>query len=178
MAGFQVTLTGRFTPSPDNLVQRAYNDTQDTKATGFELDLTANLTRSWSLMLNAALPKSAISNSLPRYAAVVAKNRAAWTAAANNPANPNARQMQEYLADIDGRFALRADGMPIVGTTDFSAKLFTRYRFARGALKGAFVGGGATMEGDTCSCLMRSTPAASTDFREPPRFCAVRGRPA
>ena len=38
--------------------------------------------------------------------------------------------------------------MPIVGTTDFSAKLFTRYRFARGALKGAFVGGGATMEGD------------------------------
>ncbi len=131
-----------------DLVQRAYNDTQDTKATGFELDLTANLTRSWSLMLNAALPKSAISNSLPRYAAVVAKNRAAWTAAANNPANPNARQMQEYLADIDGRFALRADGMPIAGTTDLSAKLFTRYRFARGALKGVFVGGGATTEGD------------------------------
>jgi len=138
------TLVGRTT----ELVQRAYSDTQDTKATGYELDITANLTRSWSLMLNAALPESAVANSLPRYVAVVAQNRAAWTAAASNSGNPDAALMQQYLSDIDGRFALRADGLPIVGTIDYIAKIFTRYRFTQRTLKGVFIGGGATMQGE------------------------------
>lgn len=129
------------------LVARAYNDTQDTKATGFELDVTANLTRSWSLMFNLALPESEVANSLPRYRSVVDANRATWQAAANNPANPDAATITQYLSDIDGRFNLRADGLPITGTQDYTAKIFTRYRIASGGLKGVFFGGGATMEG-------------------------------
>ncbi len=130
-----------------DLVQRAYNDTQDTRATGVELYLTANLTRSWSLMLNFALPDSEIANSLPRYSAVVNQYRSQWEAAANNTSNPDATTIRQYLDEIDGRFALRADGLPITGSTEYIAKVFTRYRFAKGPLRGMFVGGGATSEG-------------------------------
>lgn len=130
-----------------DLVQRAYNDTQDTKATGFELDLTANLTRSWSLMLNVALPDSEISNSLPRYAGIVGQHRAEWEAAANDASNSDAATIRQYIDDIDGRFALRANGLPIIGTNDYTAKLFTRYRISGGLMTGFFFGGGATMEG-------------------------------
>lgn len=123
------------------------NDTQDVAATGYELDLTANLTRSWTLLFNASLPESELSNSLPRYRGYVNENRAAWEAAANNPANPDAAAIRNNLATIDAELARQADGLPRADNVNFLVNIFSRYRVSTGVLKGLEFGGGANFVG-------------------------------
>jgi iron complex outermembrane receptor protein len=126
-----------------------YNDTQDATATGYELDVTANLTPGWSVSANYSLPESVLSNSLPRFRAYLSRpaNRAAWEAYANNPANSAATQVRQNLSDIDLVLARNADGLPRINQSDYIANIFTRYRITSGSFKGFAFGGGMNMVG-------------------------------
>jgi len=137
-----------------------FNDTQDATATGYELDLTANLTRSWSLSANFSLPDSVLSNSLPRYRRYLAQaaNRPAWEAYANNPANSAAAAVAQNLRDIDVILARNADGLPRVNQADYVANVFSRYRFAQGALRGFSFGAGVNFLGKRLMALRTGFP--------------------
>lgn len=126
-----------------------FNDTRDATATGYELDVTANLTPGWSVSANYSLPDSVLSNSLPRFRAYLAQaaNRPAWEAYANNAANSAATQVRQNLSDIDVILASNADGLPRVNQSDYIANIFTRYRITAGGFKGFAFGGGMNMLG-------------------------------
>lgn len=137
-----------------------FNDTQDATATGYELDLTANLTRSWSLSANFSLPDSVLSNSLPRFRRYLAQaaNRPAWEAYANNPANSAASAVTQNLRDIDVILARNADGLPRVNQADYVANVFSRYRFAQGTLRGVSFGAGVNLLGQRLMALRTGFP--------------------
>lgn len=138
-----------------------FNDTQDATATGYELDVTANLTPGWSLSANFSLPDSVLSNSLPRYRAYLARpeNRAAWEAYANNPANSAATEVGQNLRDIDVILSRNADGLPRVNQSDYVANVFTRYRLRQGTFKGLAFGGGMNVLGRRLMALRTGFPA-------------------
>lgn len=137
-----------------------FNDTQDATATGWEFDLTANLNKGWSLSANCSLPKSVLSNSLPRYRKYLAVNRPVWESYAANPANTGAARVQENLADIDLILARNADGLPRPNQADYLANVFTRYRATRGALAGLSIGGGVNIVGPRLMSLRIGQPNA------------------
>lgn len=140
-----------------------FNDTQDATATGYELDVTANLTPGWSVSANYSLPDSVLSNSLPRFRAYLAQaaNRPAWEAYAANAANSAAPQVRQNLSDLDLILARNSDGLPRVNQADYIANLFTRYRITSGGFKGFAFGGGMNMLGRR---LMALRPGFAPDY--------------
>lgn len=122
-------------------------DTQRASATGYELDLTANIRRNWTLLLNVGVPTSELEAALPGFRGYIARHRNEWEAAAANPATPAeaAQMINDRLALIDSRFDTLSDGRPVAGVADWNANLFTRYRFTSGFLKNLTIGGGVNL---------------------------------
>ncbi len=106
---------------------RAGTDYQTLNTTGWELEVVANITRNWRLMLNGATNKLAITNRLPQLKSFQA------AAKAQSKATPL----------LDAFLLTFPEGVPSAGYTKARANMFTRYDFTHGALKGIYVGGGA-----------------------------------
>lgn len=102
-------------------------DTQATKASGFEFETVANLTKSWRLTWNFATNKLKTSDRFPQLKAFQAR------AKAQNIPTPFT---DEFLASAP-------DGTPLPGFTKTRSNLITNYRFESGPLKGFSIGGGA-----------------------------------
>lgn len=117
------------------------------KGYGYEIDLTANLTRSWRLMLNYSLPKTEQADIGPGLRAYVAANRAAWEAGASNPALPNRARIATNIGDIDRKISGYAEGRTLNNTVERIGNIYTTYSFREGRLKGFSVGGGANYRG-------------------------------
>jgi iron complex outermembrane receptor protein len=124
-----------------------YNDVQETSGTGWEFELTANLARGWSLLANFSLPEVQQQNSLADTRTFVAANRENWTRAAAALGPATAATVASQLAQVDGHLAQFADGRASSGVADYTANLFSRYRFMEGRLKGAYFGGGVNVRG-------------------------------
>ena len=106
---------------------RAGTDYQTLNTTGWEVEVVANFTRNWRLMLNGATNELAITNRLPQLKAFQA------AAKAQSKATPL----------LDAFLLTFPEGVPSAGYTKARANVFTRYDFTQGALKGIYVGGGA-----------------------------------
>jgi hypothetical protein len=102
-------------------------DYQTLKTKGVELELVANLTRTWRLVLNGATNELVTENRLPLLKGFQAE----------------ARQLGKPTPLLDAFLLTFPDGVPNAGYTKTRANLFTRYEFPTGALKGLYVGGGA-----------------------------------
>ena len=125
----------------------AYRDLETYKGDGYELDLTANLTRSWRLMLNYSLPKTKQADIGPGLRAYVAQHMATWQAGAANPGIPNAARVNTNIGDINRIISGYTEGRTLNNTVDKIANIYTTYSFRDGRLKGLSVGGGANYRG-------------------------------
>ncbi len=105
----------------------AGTDYQHLKTSGYELELIANLTRTWRLILNGATNKLVTEERLPLLHGFQAQ----------------ARALSRPTPLLDALLLTFPEGVPNAGYTKTRANIFTRYEFSRGALKGLYVGGGA-----------------------------------
>jgi hypothetical protein len=108
-------------------------DYQTTTTTGYEFETTANLTRSWRLIANAATNKVVNEDRIP-----LLKGFQAQAQAMNRPTP----LLDEFIRTFP-------EGVPNPGYTKARANLFTRYEFSRGPLKGVYVGGGGNLRTKT-----------------------------
>ena len=122
-------------------------DTFDYQAHGWELDLTANLTRDAKLKFNIAFPSTEQNNGFPRSKAYYEANIAQWRAGAADTNNPNRARIASNIAVFENILSGTADGRSINSTYRYRANLFGTYRFSSGALKGLRLGGGANLFG-------------------------------
>jgi outer membrane receptor protein involved in Fe transport len=131
---------------PENQIL-AYRDLETYKGTGYELDLTANLTRSWRLMLNYSLPKTQQADIGPGLRAYVAQHLATWQAGAATPGLPNAARVNTNINDINRVISGYTEGRTLNGTVEKIGNIYTTYSFREGRLKGFSLGGGANYRG-------------------------------
>lgn len=119
-------------------------DLTDRVTDGFEFNLTANPTNTWSIIFNAALTESVDSNMLKGTRESIAILRPLWESADQGLVTANNLTIAEEIDLYDQWFAEQTtvEGESTLGDREFQARLFTRYRFAEGALKGFYVGGG------------------------------------
>ena len=95
---------------------RAGTDYQTLNTTGWEVEVVANFTRNWRLMLNGATNELAITNRLPQLKAFQA------AAKAQSKATPL----------LDAFLLTFPEGVPSAGYTKARANVFTRYDFTQG----------------------------------------------
>ncbi len=125
----------------------AYRDLETYKGHGYEIDLTANLTRAWRLMLNYSLPKTQQADIGPGFRAYAAEHMATWQAGANNPALPNRARITTNIGDINRIISGYTQGRTLNNTVDKIANIYTTYSFREGRVKGLSIGGGANYRG-------------------------------
>lgn len=135
-------------------------DYQDSKATGYEFEVVANVTKNWRLTYNLAFPETKASNRYTDTWAYLGKNEATLrqiaidagaTIDANNVASTNLLPAEA----VDANTAVAAwnsmqtwkksndPSLQIVNTNyKYTTNLYTDYRFSEGKLKGLRVGGG------------------------------------
>ncbi len=125
----------------------AYRDLETYKGNGYEIDLTANVTRSWRLMLNYSLPKTQQADIGPGFRAYVAQHMETWQAGANNPAVPNTARVTTNINDINRIISGYTEGRTLNNTVEKIGNIYTTYSFREGRLKGFSLGGGANYRG-------------------------------
>lgn len=152
----------RFNPNPNVQIENEVvaifpesfyppgQDYQTTTTEGYEMDLTANVTRNWRLTFNWAINKVVTENRAP-----LLKGFQAEAKAMNRPTP----LLDEFLLTIP-------EGVPNAGYTKMRANIFTRYTFVEGILKGAYLGGGvnyrqATYRGTGDHDMNPATPVAA-----------------
>lgn len=120
-------------------------DLADLATHGYELNLTANLTNSWRLMINASKSESVQTNMLKRSRAFAALVLPIW----NDPAaqalvtSANVTVAQE-IANYDAwlQSTTAVEGESTIGHRELQVRAFTRYDFKHGFLRGFYAGGG------------------------------------
>ncbi len=125
---------------------RTGTDLQTTSTSGVEVEIVANLTRNWRLMLNGASNK------------VVTKDRLPFL----KQFQSEAKKLNQPTPLLDAFLPTLPEGVPNAGYTKTRANIFTRYTFTQGALKGVFVGGGANWRQPTYrgnAIVVQGTPA-------------------
>jgi outer membrane receptor protein involved in Fe transport len=125
----------------------AYRDLESYKGSGYELDLTANLTRSWRLMANFALPQTEQVDIGPGLRAYYARHLIEWRAGAANPALPNAARIAQNILDIETTISGYAQGRTLNSTVDYTANGYATYAVREGVLRGFSLGAGANFRG-------------------------------
>lgn len=108
-------------------------DYQTTNTTGYELEITANLTKHWRLIANGATNEVVNKDRIP-----LLKGFQAEAKAMNRPTP----LLDEFIRTYP-------EGVPNAGYTKARANLFTRYEFSRGPLKGFSIGGGSNFRTKT-----------------------------
>jgi hypothetical protein len=137
-----------------------YFDYQDTKASGYEIEVVANLTKHWRLTYNLGFPETLSSGRYPDTWAFINANEAtlkliAQDAGATIDANNVATTTYLPAEAIDAASAVAAwNNMqtfkrtqdPTLKTVNsnykFTTNLYTDYQFSKGRLKGLRVGAG------------------------------------
>lgn len=168
---------------------QGYSDTTQTESSGWEIEVTANLTDNWRLTVNGALPEVYESGAYPQTIAWLAENDAALrgiitdaggqidannVAAARPGVTPVASGNTAINAwnSIQNRFLTLSgsDKQKLNRLTESTANLYTDYGFTRGSLKGFRIGAGVNYRGRTVignrgAQTMRnpSNPAAAID---------------
>lgn len=117
-----------------------------TKADGWELDVTANLTRHWRATFNVALPRNQMFDSAAEMRAYYQSHLAAWRTLAATPGFDSTGLTNQFNT-IETFIANNADGRTPNGVSDYTARVFTTYRIPTGWLKAFRFGGGLRFDG-------------------------------
>jgi outer membrane receptor protein involved in Fe transport len=158
---------GRNIRNFDNVPQQTF-DTRDRSNEGYEFELTANLTPAWRLSLNAARPDAFQSNAFANTRKFFADSDpvmrriladAGVLINASNVASvdtsiPTANRSPDASAAANAwnsienfKASLVTGKQKIVRLSEFTANIFTDYRFREGPLKNLGVGGGLNYRG-------------------------------
>jgi outer membrane receptor protein involved in Fe transport len=133
-----------------NGIRWGYNDFQELRAKGFEIDITANLTRNWRAMFNVGLPKARTYSRNPDTKAYYAENLATFESyAADTVGLTESRRtgIRNLINTAKLSVESAVDGVAQNGTPKYTANFFTTYGFNEGRLKGLRVGGGVQFRG-------------------------------
>lgn len=124
-------------------------DTLDFSGSGYEAEVTANLTKRFRGMINFSLPKTGQVNARPDTRAYIARNLAAWQAALTDPSLSPAQQtvVRNTLPAVQDLVTASAEGRSLDGTYRYRLNLFGTYTFTEGSLRGLSMGGGANIFG-------------------------------
>jgi hypothetical protein len=146
-----------------------YTDTAELKTEGWELEITANITKNWRLMFNAATPKAMQNEPYAETRAYWAENKetyrqvvkdaggvfngdvatydnatpvpAGWSPGNDGTASVNAwNNLNNALAGL-------ANNQKLNRLIEVNANLYTDYAFRTGRLKGFRIGGGVNYRG-------------------------------
>ena len=155
----------------EGLLPTVVRDTQTQEAKGYEFEVTANLTRSWRLLFNAAHNQGKQTNIAPDSRAFIAakdrvarqiladagvlinaSNVASINPAVNDPAQINVGAVNNA---VNAWNTLQTTTIPnlvtgsqkLAGATDYTANLGTDYSFREGKLKGFSTGIGVRYRG-------------------------------
>lgn len=120
-------------------------DLSDLATDGYEFNLTGNLTPAWRVMFNYAQTSSVQTNMLKRSRPAAARVLPLWQGPAaqglvTSAGVTVAQEIVNYQNWLASTTAVENTGT--IGHREREARLFTRYDFRIGALKGVFVGGG------------------------------------
>lgn len=127
----------------------AYDDTESLKVSGYEIDLTANPTKSLRVSATFGKPDSEIANALAGQRAYYATHLAAWTTASNSTVNTTAAaNLKSQIQSAANTLAQNAAGKTKTGLVDYTASVFANYTFRTGRLDGFSVGGGVAYTGE------------------------------
>ncbi len=136
------------------------SDTRTQESSGYELELTANLSRGWRATFNVSHSENVVAGLGESVGAYVEKHRAEWlthralnynTSAApgflNNAGGSNS--IGALVTGLDGILAFVRSGnnQTEVNIRPWNANGFTAYRFSEGRLRGLTVGGGVNYRG-------------------------------
>ena len=124
-----------------------YRDSLDYSASGTELEVTANLGKSFRLRGNIAKPRTSQTNTVPGLRAYYAEYIAEWRAGAANLANPNRNQIATDIATIETTMSNANEGRVLNYTPDYTASVFGMYSLSSTRLKGLRLGGGVAWQG-------------------------------
>jgi iron complex outermembrane receptor protein len=117
---------------------------------GYELNLTANPTRNWSLSANFSFTDGMVSNVAPEVKQWIADHMpflqtpAYQNVVTGNAAMSVAAVIEDFFEYHQGQ--LDSEGLVLPGNRKYKANLFTAYTFSQGRLKGLRVGGGYTWQ--------------------------------
>ena len=124
-----------------------YRDRLDYKASGYEAEITANVTKALRLFGNMAFPRTSQTNTIRGTRAYLAANLATWQTAADNPTQFNRTNIQNQVNTLKARLDGAAEGRPLNGTQKYTANIFANYTIPAGAIKGLRVGSGVNFVG-------------------------------
>lgn len=145
-------------------------DSRSTENKGFEFEAVANLSRSWRLTFNAALPKAVQTDNAKDFRTYFKANETALRAiladagilidslgqasldpsvpvAQRAPNNEHQNAVTAWNTIYTGFQNLVADAQPLSRLVKFTANVYTDYQFMEGKLKGLRVGGGFNYRG-------------------------------
>ncbi|MBI5688522.1 MAG: TonB-dependent receptor plug domain-containing protein [Verrucomicrobia bacterium] len=124
--------TGLSAPSPDRII--GLDDSNDRDTTGWELELTANLSRQWTSRLGFSTTQNRRASSVPQFRAKVAAAEAHLRSRGFSPGD-----IQAALADSYNFIADQSsdDTQP----RQWRANFVTRYELREGPLRGLSLGG-------------------------------------
>jgi len=136
-------------------------DTRSQKAEGYELEITANVTRNWRVSFNVSKAENKISQLGGALSAYMEKHRSTWqqhaglsydtTRSPGNLSNSGGTNtVGALITGLDNwlTFVKSQEGQIETNIRPWNANLFTAYRFSDGLLKGLTLGGGANYRGD------------------------------
>lgn len=130
-------------------VQTGYNDTFSQKGSGWELDFTANLTRSWRLLFNLAIPETETIDGHLATKNYYDQHIATWRAGAAAQTDPNiATRINNNIASIENFILSANEGRELNGAYGYTANFYTNYTLNEGRWKGLGFGGGVQARGD------------------------------
>jgi hypothetical protein len=117
---------------------------------GYELNVTANPTRNWSLSANFSITDGMVSNVAPEVKQWITDHMpflqtpAYQNVITGNAAMSVAAVLEDFFEYHQSQ--LDSEGLVLPGNRKYKANLFTAYGFSEGRLKGLRVGGGYTWQ--------------------------------
>ncbi len=133
-------------PANTVTIEGGNDDLADVDAHGYELNLTANLTPSWRMIVNASKSKVVTSNMLKAARSVAAVVVPTWTglSAADQAISTGSISIAQEIANYQSWLAATTavEGESTIGQRELEFRLFTRYDFRTGPIKGVYTGGG------------------------------------
>lgn len=138
---------GRRPANTERIVGSSNGDLADVESQGYELNVTANITPSWRLILSASKNETVTSNMLKAARAVSAVVKPTWEAlSATDKALITSAgvSIAQEIANFENFVATQTavEGQSTIGQRELEFRLFSRYDFRTGPLKGFYTGGG------------------------------------
>lgn len=138
---------GRPAANTATIIGTSNGDLADVESHGYELNVTANITPSWRLILSASKNKTITSNMLKAARAVSAVVKPTWEAlSATDKAlvTSSGVSIAQEIANFESFVATQTavEGQSTIGQRELEFRLFSRYDFRTGPLKGFYTGGG------------------------------------